>query len=299
MIDSTFYNIIKNTDRTPIFVDLNWVLYKSFFVFTPDKFKSRLVQLLKTLDKLKYETFLCEDSNCTWRRELNSEYKATRNPSENGTSFWKDYPKIRELISDLPHTHALVSNGNEADDVMFSAAKICSQNGIKCFIHSADKDLLQSIDDNISILKKVTLKESEIIDANSEYYTSQFPVEPSKLPIYRAFKGDSSDNLIAPVKRFPKDLTLDLVDYLAENGAIAEYKIKKESHRKWISKLCENWELYLKNYRLMKLRIIDFSVEPRQPAGSYIHICDNYDLFQFKKYVQEIALNKSGGDNNA
>lgn len=294
-----FFKILNSTERTPVFVDLNWVLYKSYHVFTPDKFKSRqglpnghlfgLVQLLKTLDKLGYETFLCEDSNCVWRRELNSEYKATRNPSENGTSFWKDYPKIRELISDLPHTHALISDGNEADDVMFSAAKVCSRLGIKCFIHSADKDLLQSIDDNISILKKVTMKESEIITAESEYYKETFPVEPSKLPIYRAFKGDASDNLEPPVKRFPKDLTLDLVEYLAENGAIANYPIKKESHKKWIAQLCENWDSYLKNYTLMKIKEIEFRVEPKEPRGSFNKICNDYDLFQFKNYVNSLT----------
>ena len=229
-----------------------------------------------------------------WRRELNSEYKATRNPSENGTSFWKDYPKIRELISDLPHTHALVSEGNEADDVMYSAAKICSEHGIKCFIHSADKDLLQSIDENISILKKITLKETEIIDAECDYYKETFPVPPEKLPLYRAFKGDASDNLVAPVKRFPKDLTLDLVDYLYENGVIAEYKIKKPSHQKWIAQLVENWTSYLTNYRMMKLRPVEFRMETRQPSGSYVNVCNNYDLFRFKKYVEE-----NGGNKNA
>lgn len=41
MIDNSFYEIIKNTDRKPIFVDLNNLLYRNFYVFSPDKFKTR------------------------------------------------------------------------------------------------------------------------------------------------------------------------------------------------------------------------------------------------------------------
>ena len=81
MINSDFYNIIMKKERTPIFVDINNLLYRSYYVFSPDKFKSKqglpnghlfgLCQNLRTMDKLGYEIFLCEDSPCNWRKELN------------------------------------------------------------------------------------------------------------------------------------------------------------------------------------------------------------------------------------
>ena len=206
-----------------------------YYVFSPDKFKTKqglpnghlfgLCQNIRTMDKLGYEIFLCEDSKCEWRRELNEDYKANRQPSEGGTEFWKDYPKIRDLISNMSHAHSLASSGFEADDIMYSAAKICSRNNIKCKVFTMDKDLLQALDENIDIVHKVTLKENEEIKYDSPEYWEKFPVKPELLPYFRAFKGDSSDNLIAPVKRFPKDLAIELSQYLKDNGSLKDYNI--------------------------------------------------------------------------
>lgn len=294
-----FIDIIKNTNRTPIFVDLNNMLYRSYYVFTPDKFRTKngvpnghlfgLAQILRTMHKLNYEIFLCEDSPCDWRKQLNEDYKSNRNPSENGTEFWRDYPKIRDLISNLSNCWSLSSDGYEADDIMFSGAKICSQLGIKCCIFSSDKDLMQALDENIKIVHKVTLTGNEEVLYNSDYYNEKFPVEPKKLPYYRAFKGDVSDNIEPPVKRFPKDLIIDVVNHLYEEGTMQNYKIKKESHKKWLKQLCENWNVYLNNVRLMKLSIIDFQVLDKSSLDSYKNVCQYYELYQFQKYINELA----------
>lgn len=300
MSNSKFAEIIMNTNRKPIFCDLNNLLYRAYYVFTPDKFKSSqglpsghlfgLCQNIRTMDKLGYEIFLCEDSPCNWRKNLNEDYKANRNPSEKGTEFWKDYQKIRDLISNLDHAHSLYSDGYEADDIMYSAAKLCSEAHIPCSIFSSDKDLMQALDENISIVHKVTLSGNEEILYNSDEYNEKFPVEAKKLPLYRAFKGDTSDNIEAPVKRFPKDLTLDLVDYLYENKSLKDYQLKKKSHEKWLKQLVENWQQYLGNYQLMKLNIIDFEVLDKSPKDSYKQVCKDYDLFQFYKYISELDI---------
>lgn len=241
------------------------------------------------MDKLGYEIFLCEDSPCNWRKELNEDYKANRNPSEGGTEFWKDYPKIRDLISNLPHAHCIRADNAEADDLMYTGAKICSGQGIDCFIFSADKDLMQALDNHIKIVHKVTLNGNEIVEYPSEEYNEKFPVEPGKLPLYRAFKGDASDNLEPPVKRFPKDLIIDIVNYLYENKNLSDYKIVKKSHEKWLKQLIEAWPQYLTNYKMMRLNPIDFIIVPKSPLGAYQKVCTDYELFQFYKYIDELA----------
>lgn len=299
MINQEFLNIIENTDRIPIFVDLNNLLYRNFYVFNPDKFKSAqglpnghlfgLCQNIRTMDKLNYEIFLCEDSKCSWRKSLTEDYKANRDhSSESGTQFWKDYPKIRDLISDLDHAHTLLSEGFEADDLMYTGAVICDKLKKKNYIFSADKDLMQAITKYTSIVHKVTLAGNEEVTLNSKEYLDKFPVEPKKLPLYRAFKGDASDNLEAPVKRLPKDLLLDLVDYLYEHNNLSGYKIQKKSHEKWIKQLVDNWNKYSINYKVMKLNPIDFEVVKKSEPGSYMKVCNDYDLFQFLKYNNEL-----------
>lgn len=294
----TQFNQIISNGKHNVFVDISWVMYRSYYVFSPDKFKTSqgipnghlfgLVQLLKTLIKLDCNIFLCEEGKYNFRKTLSEGYKANRQPSENQTEFWKDYPKIHSLISDLDNVYCLYNENYESDDLLFSAAKICSNNGIKCLIHTADKDLYQALDENISILKKVTLHSSEIIDKDSDEYKDKFPVEPEKLPYYRAFKGDPSDNLEQPVKRLPKDLILDLVDYLYEHNTLKGYIPKKKFHTKWMLQLVENWNDYLTNYKLMKLNIIPFLIVQKNKKGSYKEVCDYYELNQFKDFVDKL-----------
>ena len=293
MID--FLNLVSNSGRTPIFIDLNNLLFRYYYVFSPDRFKTPqglpnghlfgLCQTLKTLDRLGYISFICEDSNSSFRHKLNENYKANR---DGNVSFYKDFERIRCLISDLPNTYTLVANGYEADDVMYSAAKLCSKNNIQSLVFTMDKDLLQVLDKNTSVVHKVSLSEMEVICYNSNEYNDLFPVEPVKLPIYRAFKGDKSDNLEIPVKRLPKDLMLDLIDYLYENNSLSGYSIKKESHKKWIKQLIDNWNEFLNNYKIMKLSPIEFNVLDKFPSGSYINVCKEYNLLQFKDYIENI-----------
>ena len=58
-------------------------------------------------------------------------------------------------LDNLDEVHVLSQTNYEADDVMFSAAKYCSENGIRCYILSTDKDLCQSLDDSITIAHKL------------------------------------------------------------------------------------------------------------------------------------------------
>lgn len=298
-MNSELLEIISN-GRPNVVVDISWVFYRSFYVFSPDKFRTSqgipnghffgLVQSLRTFTRLGYNVFLCEEGKCNFRKELNENYKATRQPSEKGTEFWKEYPKVHDLISDLDNVYCVQNQNYESDDIMYSIAKLCSLNNIKCLIHTADKDLYQALDNNISILKKITLKSSEIVTYDSDEYSSKFPVKPFQLPLYRAFKGDTSDNLEPVIKRFPKDLLLDIVDYLTSHANLAGYEIKKDSHKKWIKQLVseECWNKFLNNYKVMKLNIVDFDFIPRSPKNSYIKICDDFELTQFKSFIESL-----------
>ena len=291
-------DILKNTDRTPIFCDLNNLLYRAFYVFTPDRFKTKqgipnghlfgLCQNIKTMNNLNYEIFLCEDSHSVFRKNINEDYKSNREPSENNTQFWKEYSKIHDLISNLPHANCIKSEGYEADDVMYTAAKMCSSLGKKCFIFTTDKDLLQALDENITIVHKVTMKENEEVRYKSDEYYDKFPVEPDKLPLYRAFKGDGSDNIEPLVKRLPKDLIIDLVDYLYDNHKLAGFECSKKSHEKWLKEVINNWDRFLSNYRIMRLKPIDIELVEKSNQNSYIQICNEYELNSFLSYNMHI-----------
>ena len=273
------------------------------FVFKPDRFKAPngepnghlfgLCQLLRTCSKKGYIIFLCADSKCEWRQNLNENYKSNRDSSIRTVDFYQQYDIINGLLSDLPNSYFLYYENTEADDIMFTCSKICSDMKRENLILSSDKDILQALDEYTTIVHKVMLNENEEIKYKSEEYNKLFPVEPSNLPYYRALKGDKSDNLKPIVDRLPKDLTLDLVEWLGTNHEpLKNYEVKKESHKKWINKLQDNWEQFGINYCLMRLSPVDFRIKYRANPGTYEKICEEYGLYQYWSYINSLKILK-------
>jgi len=304
----------KENKRTPVFIDLSNIAYRSIFVFTPDKFKTSqgipnghlfgVCQILKTLLTLKYEVYLCRDLQSDFRKRLNENYKANRETDDSRMNIHELLNRaINPLVCELSNVHVLSRDNYEADDIMFSAAKLCSENKINCYILSTDKDLCQSLDEYITIAHKFTLKgPQEIITFGNELYKKNFEnIEPKCLPFYRAFKGDSSDNLEAPVKRFPKDLLLELCNEFSgrdwqDNLALLlmSHKCTKKSHEKWMKELVNNRETFTRlynNYRIMKLSKINFNIEDEALVENAFNIItDEFELWGFKKFVKEYNI---------
>lgn len=304
----------KENNRIPVFIDLSNVAYRSAFVFTPDKFKTSqgipnghlfgVCQVMKTLLNLNYEVYLCRDLQSNFRKRLNENYKANRQTEDSGISVHSLLNRaINPLISELQNVHVLSKTNYEADDIMFSASKYCSSNEIKCWIMSTDKDLCQALDNNISIAHKFTIKgPQEIVTTDSEYYIKNFgDIKPRCLPLYRAFKGDASDNLDAPVKRFPKDLLEELCndyenrDYSDEIAVLLlSHKCSKKSHEKWMKQLTTDRDIFIQlynNYRIMKLNPIPIEVEDEPLVENAFNIItDEFELWGFKKFVKEYNL---------
>ena len=303
MEDKSLQDILNETNKIPIFIDLSNILYRSMFVFKPDRFKAPngepnghlfgLCQLLRTCSKKGYVIFLCADSKCEWRQNLNENYKSNRDSSIRVVDFYEQYDLINGLLSDLPDSYFLYYENTEADDIMFTCSKICSDMKKENLILSSDKDILQALDEYTTIVHKVMLNENEEIRYKSEEYYKLFPVEPSRLAYYRTFKGDKSDNIRPIIDRFPKDLMLDLVEWLSTNNKpLKEYEIKKESHKKWIEKLEENWEQFCINYSLMYLTFTDFRIKYKALPGTYEKLCEEYGLYQYWSYINSLKIKK-------
>ena len=301
--EKSLQDILNETNKIPIFIDLSNILYRSLFVFKPDKFKAPngepnghlfgLCQLLRTCSKKGYIIFLCADSKCEWRQNLNEDYKSNRDSSIRVIDFYKQYDLINGLLSDLPDSYFLYYENTEADDILFTCSKICSDMKRENLILSSDKDLLQALNEYTTIVHKVMLNENEEIRYKSEEYYKLFPVEPTRLPYYRVFKGDKSDNIKPIIDRFPKDLILDLTEWLGSNNKpLKEYEIKKESHKKWINKLEENWEQFTINYSLMKLKPVDFRIKYKATTRTYEKLCEEYGLYQYWSYINSLKIKK-------
>ena len=86
--------------------------------------------------------------------------------------------------------------GWEADDVIGTVGKICSNNGWECVIVTGDRDSLQLIDENVHV-KLVISKPGQTMATlyTEEKFREEYGFEPKKLVDLKALMGDSSDNI--------------------------------------------------------------------------------------------------------
>jgi 5'-3' exonuclease len=124
------------------------------------------------------------DSHCQWRRDAVPQYKANRDK----TSFDPRPEGLRFLASEFPETHWAIALGAEADDVI--ATLVAKRGDQDVVIVSGDKDLWQLLQPGV----KVFLPTKKVF-VTSEMFEDEFGCSPRHIPLYKAFWGDTSDNL--------------------------------------------------------------------------------------------------------
>lgn len=123
----------------------------------------------------------------TFRREIYPDYKANRDamPEDLGTQILY----IRKIL-DAFNIPALKAPGFEADDVIATLARRYAAEEIQVTVVTGDKDLMQIIDDRVSLLDTMKNKRSgpqEVID--------RFGVPAERVADILGLAGDTSDNI--------------------------------------------------------------------------------------------------------
>ena len=125
----------------------------------------------------------------TFRHEMFSEYKATRNKTPD--DLHAQVPWITEILEAMG-VPVLQCDGYEADDIIATVAKKCEKIGRQCRILSGDKDLMQLVTENTNILKPENggwkLTKTDGVQA-------EWGVEPKQILDLLSLFGDSSDNI--------------------------------------------------------------------------------------------------------
>ena len=123
----------------------------------------------------------------TFRAEMYPAYKATRKaPPEELEVQMEYFPKIVRGLG----WPCLAVPGVEADDVIATLVVEARKQGWEVVIYSADKDIMQLIGDQVSMidaLHQKTYTRDEVI--------KKMGVPPEKIPDFLALVGDTSDNI--------------------------------------------------------------------------------------------------------
>jgi DNA polymerase-1 len=127
----------------------------------------------------------------TFRHEMYDDYKANR--SETPDDLIEQFPTLHQIAKNM-NVQVILTPGYEADDGMGTLAKTAAKKGFEVYIVTADKDLMQVLDENISMLKlgRGSQKSSVVSVDNVK---EQFGVKATQIPDYLGMLGDKSDNI--------------------------------------------------------------------------------------------------------
>jgi DNA polymerase-1 len=125
----------------------------------------------------------------TFRHEEYPEYKANREKAPD--DLHAQIPVVQEILEKLG-VPILRRDRFEADDVIATLAKKCSAEKRQCFILSGDKDLLQLVDDYVSMLKPSAGNYEQI---GYDEVVADKGIRPDQIIDYLALTGDTADNV--------------------------------------------------------------------------------------------------------
>ena len=125
----------------------------------------------------------------TFRHKKVESYKANRKgmPPE----LAQQLPLVKELLT-LMGIKVVECEGFEADDILGTLSKSCTDCGCQCYVLTGDRDSLQLVDENVTVLLATN---KETIYYTPARFMDDYGFEPIRLIDLKALMGDSSDNI--------------------------------------------------------------------------------------------------------
>lgn len=126
----------------------------------------------------------------TFRHEMYDSYKAGRHPTP--PELLSQFADAKECL-ELMGIKVLELPGWEADDIQGTIANMAHDvPDTESYILSGDRDLLQLIDDKITVLLATN---NDTLAMKREQFFAKYAIEPSLFVNMKALMGDSSDNI--------------------------------------------------------------------------------------------------------
>ena len=187
-----------------LILDGNSVINRAFFGVRPLTTREGLythaiygfLNILEKVEKEEQPEAICVAFDLhgpTFRHQRYDGYKATRHgmPEELAMQM----PVMKDVLRAM-NIPIYECKGWEADDVIGTVGKICSNNDWECVVVTGDRDSLQLIDENVHI-KLVISKPGQTTYTlyTKELFEQEYGFEPKKLIDLKALMGDSSDNI--------------------------------------------------------------------------------------------------------
>ena len=289
-----------------LILDGNSVMNRAYFGVKPLTTREGLythaiygfLNILERMEKEEQPDAVCVAFDLhgpTFRHLKYDGYKATRHgmPEE----LAQQMPIMKQVLKAM-NIPIYECQGWEADDVIGTVGRICSNNEWECVIVTGDRDSLQLIDENVHV-KLVISRPGQTTATlyTKDKFQEEYGFEPIKMIDLKALMGDSSDNIPGVAGVGPKTATDLLQKFGSLDGVYAN--LNDASIRPKLREKLENGRenAYL-SYDLATIRCeapIDFA--PMDAVIRPYNKPELYNLFvklEFVKLIDRYGLRGAG-----
>lgn len=189
---------MENTPKTLCLVDGSGYIFRAFYALPPMTrpdgtpvgavygFTAMMMNLLQE-NLCNHIVVVFDAARRNFRNDIYAEYKANRH--ETPPDLIPQFPLIREACEAL-NVAWIEKEGYEADDLIATFTRLAKEKGMNARVISADKDLMQLMDDNTALYDPMKKKDISLEDVEKK-----FGVSPDKVVEVQALMGDPTDNI--------------------------------------------------------------------------------------------------------
>lgn len=279
-----------------IIIDGSSIFYRAFYAMPPltaptgeptgalTGFANIILKILREYPA-DYAAVALDVSRKTFRTEMFSEYKATRDhmPDELAAQL----ALMKEFVSSLG-IQILTAPNYEADDIIGTLATQAENFAVD--IVTGDRDAFQLINPTTRVLFN---KNKDVVVYDEEKFFAEYNFPPKNLTDYKGLSGDSSDNIPGIKGIGPKTATKLLNEYGTLENILAN--ADKISQKKVRDSLQTSAEIAALSKQLAQIKCdvpdIVFDVDKFKITPNFALVdkfCDRYALKLVKKKVHEI-----------
>jgi DNA polymerase-1 len=191
---------------TLLLIDGHSLAFRAFYALPIDSFVTRdgqhtnaihgflsMLNLLLQNEKPTHLAVAFDKSRVSFRTAEYPEYKGTR--GETPSEFKGQIPLLQEALAAMSIPTLQVDNF-EADDILATLATRGAAEGFDVLVTSGDRDTLQLVTPEITVLYPNARGVSELKRYDRDAVFEKYGIEPDQYPEIAALVGETSDNLI-------------------------------------------------------------------------------------------------------
>ncbi|MEO7123528.1 MAG: DNA polymerase I [Lacisediminihabitans sp.] len=195
-----------NEKPTLLIIDGHSLAFRAFYALPVDSFQNRegqhtnaihgfiamLISLLQN-EKPTHLAVAFDISRYSFRTREYPEYKGTR--GETPPEFIGQIPLLEEALHAM-NIVTVTKEDYEADDILATLAAQGAAEGYRVLVVSGDRDAIQMVNDNVTLLYPNARGVSELKRYDRDAVFERYGIEPHQYPEVAALVGETSDNLI-------------------------------------------------------------------------------------------------------